>query len=174
MARARAWVMLVYRLPREPSTPRIALWRRLRQLGAVRLVDGVAMLPQTARTEEQLRWLAAGIVGAGGEASVWLSRATTPAPTALLLERMGEERAAEYDALVAEAEAASGTTGAARARASSRLRGELERVRQRDFVAPPARERAVQAIEALAAERPGARPAPAGQPGPDTVVAEAT
>ena len=24
------WVLLAYRLPREPSTPRIALWRKLR------------------------------------------------------------------------------------------------------------------------------------------------
>jgi len=29
MAEARRWVLLAYRMPREPSTPRIALWRRL-------------------------------------------------------------------------------------------------------------------------------------------------
>src|ERR687888_50422 len=28
------WVLLAYRLPREPSTPRSALWRKLRRLGA--------------------------------------------------------------------------------------------------------------------------------------------
>src|SRR5258708_1839751 len=27
------WVFLAYRLPREPSTPRIAVWRKLRRLG---------------------------------------------------------------------------------------------------------------------------------------------
>src|SRR4051794_9204915 len=27
-----SWVLLAYRLPREPSTPRIALWRKLRAL----------------------------------------------------------------------------------------------------------------------------------------------
>src|SRR5262249_39018906 len=31
------WVLLAYRLPREPSTPRIAVWRRLRRLGALQL-----------------------------------------------------------------------------------------------------------------------------------------
>lgn len=155
MAVKRSWVMLVYRLPREPSTPRIALWRRLRQLGAVRPVDGIAMLPQTARTEEQLEWLAAEIAEAGGEASVWISRPTTPQASALLMERMGEERASEYRALAFEAAEASRTTGAARARALSRLRGQVEQVRQRDFVAPPERERAVRAIEALALGRQG-------------------
>jgi hypothetical protein len=144
--------MLAYHLPREPSTPRIALWRRLRQLGAVRLVDGIAMLPNTARTEEQFEWLAAGIVEAGGEASVWTGRPTTVQVSALLIERIGDERAAEYEALALEAEEAAHATGASRARVLSRLRGKLEQVRQRDYVAPAARDRAVQAIEALAAE----------------------
>ncbi len=146
--------MLAYHLPREPSTPRIALWRRLRQLGAVRLVDGVAMLPHTERTEEQLEWLAVGIAEAGGEASVWTGRPTTTQASALLIERIGDERAAEYEALALEAEEAAHTTGALRARVLSRLRGRLEQVRQRDYVAPAARERAVQAIEALASEGP--------------------
>jgi hypothetical protein len=39
------WVMLVYRLPRTPSTPRIALWRRLHPLGVAQIVDGVVALP---------------------------------------------------------------------------------------------------------------------------------
>jgi hypothetical protein len=33
------WVLLAYRLPREPSTPRIALWRGLRRLGAAQIVS---------------------------------------------------------------------------------------------------------------------------------------
>ena len=33
------WVLLSYRVPREPSTPRIAVWRRLRQLGVAQLGD---------------------------------------------------------------------------------------------------------------------------------------
>ena len=53
-----SWVLLAYRLPREPSTPRIALWRRLRRLGAAQLVDGLVALPHDARTREALEWLA--------------------------------------------------------------------------------------------------------------------
>lgn len=164
--------MLAYHLPREPSTPRIALWRRLRQLGAVRLVDGVAMLPHTARTEEQLEWLAAGVAEAGGEASVWTSRPTTTQASALLIERIGDERAAEYEALVQEAEEATHTTGALRARVLSKLRAQLEQVRQRDYVAPPARERAIQAIEALASEPQEARIASSSCTGPLTALPE--
>ena len=168
MAGERSWVMLVYRLPREPSTPRIGLWRRLRQLGAVRLADGVAMLPHTARSEEQLEWLAAGIVEAGGEASVWVSRPTTTRASALLMARLGEERAAEYEALAREADEAARTAGSSQARTLSRLRRQLEQVRQRDFVAPPVRERAVEAIEALASDPPKGRTGSPSRTGPIT------
>jgi len=40
------WVFLVY-LPRDPSTPRIALWRRLRRPGGVQVADGVVALTET-------------------------------------------------------------------------------------------------------------------------------
>ncbi|MEV4644831.1 hypothetical protein [Saccharopolyspora sp. NPDC049357] len=35
------WVLLSYRMPREPSTPRIAVWRKLKRLGVAQLADGV-------------------------------------------------------------------------------------------------------------------------------------
>ena len=63
---------MAYRLPREPSTPRIALWRKLRRLGVVQLVDGLVALPADARTKEQLEWLAEEVLDAGGEATVWV------------------------------------------------------------------------------------------------------
>ena len=47
------WVLLAYRLPREPSTPRSALWRKLRRLGAAQLLDGLAALPLDARNRER-------------------------------------------------------------------------------------------------------------------------
>ena len=145
----RSWVMLVYHLPREPSTPRIGLWRRLRQLGAIRPADSVAMLPRTARSEEQFEWLAAGIVEAGGEATVWIGHPTATEASVMLMAQMADERQAEYEALVLEANQASHATGAERERARARLRRQLEQVRQRDYASPPARERAVEAIEAL-------------------------
>src|SRR5215211_1918578 len=51
------WVLLVYRIPREPSRHRVAVWRKLRDLGALYLKDGVAALPEDAVTREQLEWL---------------------------------------------------------------------------------------------------------------------
>src|SRR5262249_61302830 len=68
------WVMLAYRLPREPSTPRIALWRRLKRLGVAQVVDGLVALPADRRTREQLEWAAEEVSQAGGFASLWTAK----------------------------------------------------------------------------------------------------
>jgi len=46
------WVLLAYRVPRDPSTARIVIWRKVRRLGAIHVVDGLAALPADARTRE--------------------------------------------------------------------------------------------------------------------------
>ena len=72
----RTWMMLVYRVPNEPTASRVYVWRKLKRLGALLLQDAVWVLPATAHTREQLRWLATEIVELHGEASVWESRLT--------------------------------------------------------------------------------------------------
>jgi DNA-binding transcriptional regulator PaaX len=52
------WVLLTYRLPRDPSTPRSAVRRKLRALGVAQLADGLVALPADARTREQIDWVA--------------------------------------------------------------------------------------------------------------------
>jgi hypothetical protein len=88
------WVLLSYRIPREPSTPRIAVWRRLKKLGAVQIGDGVAALPLDDRSREHFDWLAAEVEDAGGEAIVWEATPSTKAEQRLL-ERRHTERLAE-------------------------------------------------------------------------------
>src|SRR5215217_3426229 len=97
------WVLLAYRLPREPSTPRSALWRKLRRLGAAQVLDGVAALPLDARNREQLEWLADEVVEAGGEATIWVGQLASAAQERQLASRMADAAAADYLALVDEA-----------------------------------------------------------------------
>jgi len=144
------WVLLAYRLPREPSTPRIALWRRLRQLGAAQLLDGLIGLPADSRTREQFEWLADEVLEAGGEATIWVARPGSAGQERALASRMQAAVAADYREVVEQAGAArSGPTGQ-RKRALGRLRRELRRIRRRDYFPPPELERAVAAVEALA------------------------
>jgi hypothetical protein len=142
--------MLAYHLPREPSTPRITLWRRLRQIGAVQLCAGVAMLPDTPRAREHLEWLAAGVLEAAGEASVWVASPVSAAVHRQLAERMALTIAAEYEEVHRMALRAAGEPEVPRRRALVRLRRELARIGQRDYFPPQERERAVAAVEGLA------------------------
>src|SRR5512142_2043115 len=100
------WVLLSYRVPREPSAPRIAIWRKLRRLGVGQLGDGLVALPADARTQEQLEWIAEEVTEAGGSAGVWLARPATAGQERELAAAMAAARAAEYDAVAAQATAA--------------------------------------------------------------------
>jgi hypothetical protein len=143
------WLLLAYRLPREPSTPRIALWRKLRQLGVAQLVDSLVALPLTSRNREQLGWIADEVVEAGGEASIWVAEPASLAQERELVTALSSAIAAEYDAVIAQARAAAGGDDATRRRTLARLRRELRRIGERDYFPPPEREHAREAVEAL-------------------------
>lgn len=143
--------MLAYRLPREPSTPRIALWRALRRLGAAQVSDGLVALPADSRTREQFEWLADGVLEAGGEASLWLARPGSAAQERALARRMREAVTAEYDAVIAAAFAALASPVGQRKRTLGRLRRELRKIRRRDYFQAGGREHASAAVRELAA-----------------------
>ena len=142
------WVLLAYRLPREPSTPRITLWRHLRRLGVAQISDGLVAVPLDARTREQLEWLAADVVEHGGEATIWLAQPGSAAQERALAGRMKKLVAAEYEAVAREARAAA-HGDASTHRTYARLRRELRRIGLRDYFPGRARETASAAIERL-------------------------
>jgi hypothetical protein len=148
------WVLLSYRMPREPSTPRIAVWRALKRLGVAQLGDGLVALPADARTREHLEWVADQVTEAGGEASIWLAHPASTSQERQLATRMAAARAEEYAAVLAEAEAALSGEPAARTATVRRLRGELRRIGRRDYFPPVEHDQAHAAVTALAAAVP--------------------
>jgi hypothetical protein len=144
-------VLLAYHLPREPSTPRIALWRKLRRLGAVQLQDGLIALPLDARTREQLEWLAEEVTDAGGQAAIWLAEPATAAQERALAQRMAAAVAADYRAVAAATVAARSQPSGPRRRTVGRLRRELRRIGLRDHFPPPERKQAHTAVAELTA-----------------------
>jgi len=141
--------MLLYRIPREPSTPRITVWRRLKRLSVAQLGDGLVALPADARTREQLEWIADEIIEAGGEASIWLARPAAAAQERDLAARMATARAEEYAAVTAEATAAATASSREQRRTADRLRAQLRRIGRRDYFPPPERDVAQAAVRAL-------------------------
>jgi hypothetical protein len=138
--------MLSYRLPREPSTPRITIWRKLKRLGVAHIGDGVIALPADARTQEQLEWIAEEITDAAGSATIWLAKPTTPAAEKELAATMAAARAEEYNHVIAAAAAASSALAPERAAAARKLRAELRRIQRRDYFPPPERDTARLAV----------------------------
>ena len=142
--------MLAYRVPRKPSTPRIAIWRRLKRLGVAQVLDGLVALPLDSRTRESLEWIADDVVAAGGEATVWIAEAAALSQERALATRMAEAIASEYMALTTEAQAAAELEPWLRRRTLARLRRELHRIHRRDFFPQAERERAEAAVAQLA------------------------
>lgn len=154
------WVLLSYRLPREPSTPRIAVWRKLKRLGVAQISDGLVALPADARTREQLEWIAEEVIDAGGTAGIWLARPAAQAQEQQFAQAMAAARAIEYQALIDAAAAAAAADPAARESAVRRLRNELRVIQRRDYFPPDERERAQAAVHDLAAVPEPASPQP--------------
>jgi hypothetical protein len=142
------WVLLAYRLPREPSTPRIAVWRKLRRLGAVQLVDGLVALPADAATIEAFDWLAEDVVEAGGEAWTFEAHPGSKRQHSALRAQINVAVGQEYRALTEDARAA--TEDPSR-RTVDRLRRELRRIQARDHFGAKEAEQARRAVTRAAA-----------------------
>lgn len=145
-------MLLSYRVPRTPSTPRIAVWRTLKRLGVAQIGDGLAALPADARTQEQLEWLAEEIAEAGGTSTLWRAELTSAAQERAVVREMAADRAVEYDEITARARSAREalTTHAEAIRALRSLRRELRRIHRRDFFPPAQRDLAQIEVSALA------------------------
>jgi hypothetical protein len=68
------WLVLVFRVPAEPSRLRATIWRRLKSLGALYLQNSVATLPASFASERALRALRKEILDMGGSAYLLTSK----------------------------------------------------------------------------------------------------
>ncbi|HZL91410.1 MAG TPA: Chromate resistance protein ChrB [Pirellulaceae bacterium] len=95
------WLLLVYKIPREPTAGRVYVWRKLKQLGAIAVQDAVWVLPATPRTREQFQWLAAEIAELGGEVSLFTSQAVLSRQQESLEEQFEAPVRAAYGEILA-------------------------------------------------------------------------
>jgi hypothetical protein len=62
------WLLLIYRVPPEPTRLRSTVWRRIKSLGAIYLQNSVAALPASPANERSLRKLRRDILDMSGTA----------------------------------------------------------------------------------------------------------
>jgi hypothetical protein len=96
------WIVFSYSLPSNSSTPRVALWRRLRRLGAVTPTGSAYVLPALDECVEAFQWLAQETQQAGGEVLVMRVTQFDGLPDARLVEQFNQARAEEYEALAGQ------------------------------------------------------------------------
>jgi hypothetical protein len=98
------WVLLVYKIPREPTSSRAAVWRKLKRLGALLLHDAVWVLPATPWTREQFQWLTVEIGELGGEAYLWESHLFLNGQAEALVQQFQARVDAAYQEILGEVE----------------------------------------------------------------------
>ena len=98
------WVLLVYKIPREPTASRAQVWRKLKRLGALLLHDAVWVLPATSWTREQFQWLAVEIGELGGEAHLWESHLLLNGQAEALIQQFQARVNAGYQEILEELE----------------------------------------------------------------------
>lgn len=76
-----SWLLLTYKAPPEPAAKRIAVWRKLKAMGAVYLQNGVCLLPKSDDHLRRLKVIENELAAMGGEA--------------VLLETVGPNRSQE-------------------------------------------------------------------------------
>jgi hypothetical protein len=147
------WLILIYNLPREPSRHRVAVWRKLKSLGALYLQDGVAALPEDAVTREQLEWLQLRVREAGGRATLWEALPNTVAENRDLVEAFRAAREEGYGEVIEAAErirrkAALGAERASLLEEVAKIEREFRAERRRDYFRSPLRTEAARALRA--------------------------
>ena len=148
------WLILIYHLPREPSRHRVAVWRKLKTLGALYLQDGAAVLPENTITREQLEWLQVRVREAGGEATLWEALPNTIAEDGELVETFRAAREEAYAEIIEAAgrlrrKTALGADGAALLEELGKAEREFRTERRRDYFHAPLREKAAEELKSV-------------------------
>jgi len=99
------WLVFSYSLPsKAQSSPRVALWRRLRRLGAISPTGGIHLLPAREECLEAFQWLAQEVEQAKGQALVMHVAQFEGLSDAEIIERFRRVRAEDYAELEAQAQ----------------------------------------------------------------------
>jgi len=70
VVKATSWLLLLFSLPTNRNSERVAVWRRLKKMGAVQIKTSTYLLPDEPAQYEQFQWLAQQIRDYGGDSTL--------------------------------------------------------------------------------------------------------
>jgi hypothetical protein len=90
------WILLAYKVPPEPAKKRIALWRKIKTLGAVYLQNGVCLLPKTDDHVRRLKIMEYEIAEMDGDSVLLETNGLDSVQEQKLLARFNADRDEAY------------------------------------------------------------------------------
>jgi hypothetical protein len=91
------WLLLLAQLPSSPSSARVALWRRLRAIGATGMVTSAWVLPHAAPHMEFFEQALEAARRQGGDGFVLTVSSASPDVNEVIMHRFRADRSREYD-----------------------------------------------------------------------------
>lgn len=92
----KPWILLIYRVPPQPSTKRVYIWRKLKSMGGLYLQQSVCVLPQRESLQHHLEELRVDILASGGEADLLTVLIEDSEQNAMLIQRFQQQAEEEY------------------------------------------------------------------------------
>lgn len=90
------WLLFTYKVPPEPAARRMAVWRKLKAMGAVYLQNGVCLLPKADDHIRRMKMLENDIADAKGECVILETVALDPAQEEKVVARFKADRDDAY------------------------------------------------------------------------------
>jgi DNA-binding transcriptional regulator PaaX len=100
----KKWLVLVYRIPTEPASKRVAIWRDLKRTGALYLQQCVCILPDLGNNAEELERVMAKVTTVGGETVRFLVPRLDSGDEARIIAGFRAQRTSEDAEIIEECE----------------------------------------------------------------------
>ena len=100
----KTWLAITYKAPGEPSRTRVYLWRKLKELGAVYLQQGAAILPMTDGLLAIVQALKAEVAASGGDVMVGKMVFVDDADDERVIGAFRSHQDEDYDEIVEQCE----------------------------------------------------------------------
>jgi hypothetical protein len=97
--KSTSWLLLLFSLPTNRNTERVAVWRRLKKMGALQIKTSTYLLPDETAQYEQFQWLAQQIRDYGGESTLVRAQEIEGLPREKVVAMFNDARANDYGVL---------------------------------------------------------------------------
>src|SRR6266516_7997422 len=123
--KANSWLLLLFSLPTNRNTERVAVWRRLKKMGAVQIKTSTYLLPDETAQYEKFQWLAQQIRDYGGDSTLVRAQEIESLTKEKVIAMFNEARAKDYAEL---RKSLQGFIGRRKKMDAERATAELERL----------------------------------------------